>query len=115
MMESTPKFLERVCHLLALSYGFLDPIVHGDQFRHQFKHLVQLVAGNGDDAFQWITEDDITLAIIVKSICLQTKRQSYRRNRDSSNRDRHVPSSGFRLGAAANSRRCKAPDLARPS
>lgn len=71
--NSTPESLKRVGHIVALENGLLDAIVHSDQFRHQLKDLVQLVAGDGNDTFQGVAEDNIALRILSEC-CPQIRR-----------------------------------------
>ena len=64
VVNSDSKLLECVSHSLTLSNCLLDLAVHSRQLWHQLKDLIQLVAGNGNDAFKRIAEDDIALRIL---------------------------------------------------
>ena len=60
-LQLRPKLLKRIKHRHPLPHRILHLIVHGNQLRHDVENLVEEVAGDGDDSFEGVAEDDVAL------------------------------------------------------
>lgn len=85
-----------------------DLVIRFRELGHQVKHLIQLILWDGDNALDWVTQDDITLSymlILVFMIpCVGGKRVAYRVNDYALDCDWHIESPRFCLCSCADCR-----------
>lgn len=70
-LDLGPERLESIINRRALQHRILDLVIHRNQLRHDFQHLIQQLVRDGHDAFQWVTENNISLYLLAGRIVVR--------------------------------------------
>lgn len=110
-LDFSPKRLESIINRGALQYRILDLVIHRNQLRHDFQHLIQQLVRNGHDAFQWVAEYDVSLYLLAGREGMRNEGRTYRGHSHPTHIHRYIPRTGLSFCAATHGRSTMSPDL----